>query len=396
MTTSTRQSFLKNLPGESKFVLFCTFYLFAITGLYALLLGPLLPALSAEYDLSHTMGGLLLSAHQAGALLAGTFAGVLAGFIGRKNAILSLGGFVLAGLFMMMLDGNPLWLLVAFLFTGLSRGGINNFATVIINEEAGGAAAAQNFLHGTFAVGALAAPPLLILATRLFGGDGWRLALWAILFLLLVAQFIFAKAKINTPVIEKDGKKADKTFLKDGHFWANLGILVSYVAIEATLMGFIVTYFVELDLLRLTTAQTLITALWLAMLVLRIIIVLSRDAFSNRLILRISAIGTTLAFALLLFATTRLTIVLAVGGLGLSLAAIIPTTFANLGSTLKKYPSSMGVSLLVSGSGGIVWPFVVGFFADRFGIHTGMATVLVALAGLIICTWLGTRRKADS
>jgi MFS family permease len=123
-----------------------------------MILGSMLPLISSEYQLSNVISVSLISAHQIGNLLASFIAGVLPIYIGRKNSVIFLCVFVIAGFLLMISTGNPLLLLLAFLFTGISRGSISNFNNSIVNEVSNSSAAAINFLHSVFAVGALLAP----------------------------------------------------------------------------------------------------------------------------------------------------------------------------------------------------------------------------------------------
>jgi FHS family glucose/mannose:H+ symporter-like MFS transporter len=80
--------FYSNLDKHSKYILKCCFFVFAVNGLYAMILGSLLPLISNEYGLNNTISGALLSAHQAGNLFAGFIAGVLPIYLGRKKSII--------------------------------------------------------------------------------------------------------------------------------------------------------------------------------------------------------------------------------------------------------------------------------------------------------------------
>ena len=72
-----KQSFYSKLDKDKRYVLNCCFFVFAVNGLYAMILGSLLPIISNEYGLNNTMSGVLLSAHQVGNLVSGFIAGVL-------------------------------------------------------------------------------------------------------------------------------------------------------------------------------------------------------------------------------------------------------------------------------------------------------------------------------
>lgn len=85
-----KTSFYSNLDKNNKYILICCFFVFAVNGLYAMILGSLLPIISDQYGLNNTVSGALLSAHQAGNLIAGFIAGVLPLYLGRKKSIMFL------------------------------------------------------------------------------------------------------------------------------------------------------------------------------------------------------------------------------------------------------------------------------------------------------------------
>lgn len=96
--------------------------------------GAILPFLQEEYHLSYTFRGLLLSAHQTGNLLAVFIAGYLPYAIGRKRSTLYLSSGKAVGLSLMILTGNPILLVLAFLLTGIGRGTLSNITNVVTAE----------------------------------------------------------------------------------------------------------------------------------------------------------------------------------------------------------------------------------------------------------------------
>ena len=108
------QSFYEQLNDDERYVLNCCFFVFAVNGLYAMILGSLLPLISSEYALKDTVSGLLISAHQGGNLISGFIAGVLPLYLGRKKSIIFLCSFVVIGFTIMILTGNPVLLILGF------------------------------------------------------------------------------------------------------------------------------------------------------------------------------------------------------------------------------------------------------------------------------------------
>ncbi len=169
-----------------------------------MILGSLLPIISTEYDLNNTVSGGLISAHQTGNLIAGFIAGILPIYLGRKKAILFLCTFVVIGFSIMMSTGNPILLIMSFLFTGLSRGSISNFNNSVVNDISNSSPSALSLLHSIFAVGAILGPFLVLISTNTFGSQGWRFATGIIIILAIISMMLFSKMKIDpSPIQEK-------------------------------------------------------------------------------------------------------------------------------------------------------------------------------------------------
>jgi len=382
------ESFYSKLDPSSKYILLCCFFMFAVNGLYAMSLGSLLPLISAEYGLGGLLSGALISSHQAGTLAAGFLAGILPYYMGRKRALLFLCTFVIAGFSIVVLTGNPVWLLIGFLFTGISRGSISNFNNAIVNEVSGGSMSAISLLHSIFAVGALLAPFLVILSTNFAGDEGWKIAVMVIVGLVIVAVLFFTKAEIPDVSKGKRKEKLSYKFLQNKRIWYSVGIAFFYLCVEATVMGWLVTYFIDAGIMPRPHAQTLASLLWLVILAGRLSLVFMRDKVSIHRILLLATLGTTAFYILLLSSRNLVMITLAVAGLGFSMASIYPTVIANLSGTIKEYPQSLGVLLLIGGVGAIAMPIVTGALSDRFGIVAGMSAVVAAIVLMLVCVGL--------
>ncbi|MEG2603659.1 MAG: MFS transporter, partial [Clostridia bacterium] len=121
-----------------------------------------MPDLKLAYHLSDTMSGLFISAHSIGNLVSGFISGLIPLYLGRKNSVLLLASLAFIGFLMMVVWGNPVWLFLAFVFTGMGRGGVTNFDNRVVNILSNGSPAATNLLHSSFACGAILAPMLFL------------------------------------------------------------------------------------------------------------------------------------------------------------------------------------------------------------------------------------------
>ena len=390
-----KQSFYSQLDKDKRYILNCCFFVFAVNGLYAMILGSLLPIISNEYGLNNTMSGILLSAHQAGNLVSGFIAGVLPLYLGRKKAIMFLCSFVIMGFLIMILTGNPVLLILGFLFTGISRGSISNFNNTIVNEVSSSSTAALNFLHSIFAVGALVAPFLVIFCTNMAGDIGWKIAAGVIIILASISIYLFSKMKIDDTVKKMKQVKVSYKFMRSKFFWLMAGVMFFYLCAEATINGWLVKYFIDSRIMTIQYAQVLASLLWIVMLIGRLTCAFLGDKVSREKLLLTTSIGTVVFYLLLLSSQNIIIITIAIMGLGFSMAGIYPTTVSSIGSTIKAYPMSMGVLLMIGGIGAIIMPIITGALSDAFGILAGMSAIIFAIILMIVCVVLGVISNKD-
>lgn len=364
---------------NKRYILGSCFYAFFINGITGLILGSLLPYLTQTYGLSYQVSGLLLSAHSVGNLAAGFIAGALPAHLGRKRSILLLCSATALGFLGMVLSGNPLFLLLSFLLTGIGRGSVSNFNNVIVTETSDGNPKALNILHSFFAIGAFIAPFLVLVFTQ-HSAEYWKFTSLSVTLLACVMVLLFSFMKMDRSA-EKAAVKQEKSFafLKNAGFWISSGILFFYLCAETAINGWLVTYFKDSGIMTDGYAQTLASLLWLVILFGRLTCAYLSQIVSKQKILVGTAAGTIVFFILLLATRNLVVITISIVGLGFCMAGIYPTTVANVGNVIKSAPMAMGTLLAIAGFGGIIMPAVTGAVADHFDIFGGMAVISIAV-----------------
>lgn len=379
-------SFYKQLNAVDKYILWCCFFIFFVNGLYSMVFGSILPLLSDAYSLNETVSGMLLSSHQAGNLIAGFVAGILPLYYGRKKSILFLSSFVIIGFLLIIGVGTPWILLFAFFFTGISRGSISNFNNKTVNDITDSNPSALNFLHSLFAIGALLSPFLVMLFGQLFGLNGWRWLLVGIIGLIVVSQMMFFNMPIEGDILAKDQttKEKDYTFFKDSLFWNTIIIIFFYLCAESAITGWLVTYFIQSDLLTIQQSQMISSLLWVGILIGRLGCVFLGSRLSRGTLITLISIGSAIFYGLLLASNSVTMILVSVLGLGISMGGIYPTAMTIAGSSIKKHPMSLGWILVIGGLGGITMPIVTGYLAQTFTIFWGMAAIILAIFMMLL------------
>ncbi|MBR1559157.1 MAG: MFS transporter [Clostridia bacterium] len=386
-------SFTKSLTKSQRTLVWACFYAYFVSGLLALTQGSMMPDLKAANGLTDTFSGMLLSAHSIGNLAAGFLSGAVGAYLGRKRTVVALSALAFVGMALIALCGAKGVLFLAFILTGMGRGGVTNFNNATVNAVTDGNAAALNLLHCTFSVGAIAAPMLFLAFRSLIS---WRAAL-----MLVVACGAVSVLNLSRTTVENDrpAKQAGGTggfgFMRDARFVTLALMMLFYLCSEYSINGWLVTYLQSragladalggADAVR-AYSQTMATLLWAVILVGRLCCAWLSQRVSVRALMLGCAACEALSFAGMLFSGSIAAVTLFVGLTGFCMSGICPMIYADAAPYTNKYPMATGMLLALGSLGGIIMPTVVDALADRFGFSGGMAAILAAIILLVICS----------
>ena len=385
-------SFIRRLDKTDRQVLTACFLMFVSSGFLALTMGSVLPGLSAEYGLSDSFSGLLLSLHSAGNLLAGLVSGLIPVYLGQKRSIILLSSLGFLGYSLITLTGLPALLVLAFFIIGFGRGSITNFTNRQANLLSGGSPAATNILHACFAVGAIVAPLLFHLLSTAYG---WRAGILAVVLICLAVWSNLFRIRIkNDRMDRKDKTNTTLVFLRNPSFLILVGMMFCYLASEYAVNGWLVTYIQSREELLaalseggMTLAafsQTMATLLWTVMLTGRLICAAIAPRFGQKKLMMIASFGMALFYALMLRAPSVQLVAVSVAGLGLCMAGICPMIYSDAALFTNTYPLATSFLLALGSLGGIVMPTLVGSLADRSGFSAGMGAIFVTIVLLAV------------
>ena len=371
-------SFL-DVRKEDRPLLYYTYYAFLVSGMMSTVLGAILPSLSAEYGLSYSVQGSLLSFHQIGNLAAVYLAGFLPYAIGRKRSTLLGASGIILGLVFMTLYGNPLFLMLAFALTGIGRGTLSNMTNVVVGQCAGNKAGGLNLLHASYAVGAFISPLIALAA----GDSLWKWPCWAISALMLLSLVLIGTSSLSSERTKRDRDGGQKSFMKDFAFWLNTLIMLFYLCAEASLTGWLVTYFKDSGMLPASLAPSVQSLMWVTILVGRLVCA-SLSVRMNKAVL-IMILGTVMTgfFALMVLTSSPAVAMVAVLGVGLSMSGIYPTTLSTMPRKYNSSTVATGTCIAVASVGGIVMPMIIGAVAETSGLASGISLILFALVVML-------------
>ncbi len=386
-----KKGFFVSLGKRKLGVVLNLFYAYMSLGLVLIMLGAILPDLKADYALSYQVGGALLSVQSVGYVLAGLLAGYLPLLLGIKVSYILIQLSVTLGFIMLLISGNPVWLLIAMLLIGVGKGGITNYNNLLMNIYSEGNAGPLNILHACFAAGAVIAP-LIALAV-----SGWRMAVIigcvccvASLVFLVLAGFSDADLEnadhadaAAAGTEEGRKKKVDYGFLKEKLFWVTVLICFFYQAVEASFMGWMTSFLIDTGVMEASLAQFTTSVLWLALMAGRLLCSVAARKFRPLHMILALTLITTVFMILLLLNRSPAGLIIATAGIGLGMSGMFGTSVSNAGDIFSRYPVCMGFFVFLASMGAIVAPAIIGVVANKAGMHTGMSTLLVFAACMV-------------
>ena len=367
-------------------------------GLVLIMLGSILPEMKSDYALSYQVGGALLSVQSVGYVLAGLLAGYLPFVLGIKISFILIQLSVTLGFVMLLVSGNPVWLLAAMFLIGIGKGGITNYNNLLMNIYSEGNAGPLNILHACFAAGAVIAPLIAMVVT------GWRPAVIigcvccaASLAFLLPAGFSDKDLEtsdapdISASAENSGKKKVDYGFVKEKLFWVTVIICFFYQAVEASFMGWMTSFLIDTGVMAESLAQFTTSVLWMALMAGRLLCSAAATKVSPRSMILALTLITTGFMVILLQTKSPAGLIIATAGIGLGMSGMFGTSVSNAGDIFSKYPVCMGFFVFMTSMGAIVAPAIIGSVANTQGMHIGMSTLLIFAACMVVAAIVNIR-----
>lgn len=363
---------------------------FVPIGIVTVLLGPLLPTLSAKWSLDYAQAGSLFTVQ----FLASTVGVTLSGFCvtrwGFRFAIkagLLLMAVGVAGLpFSSRILGSACIGLYGFGF-GVAVPAAN---LLVAEVHTVGRSAALNLLNFSWSVGAVACPFMVAAAVRAHHVP-LLLAGFASLLFCVALGIAAMPARIVEPRTSR-GSNAKPAAAVD---WTGNPVLLLaalfflYVGVENSFGGWIATYAKTLGELSLAVALMSPSFFYSAMMLGRWLASLALKRVEEVALARAGLLMACAGMAWLLLSKTVLGVLGGATLAGFGLAAVYPITISLLSREFGESASRVGsLMFTVANLGGASLPWVVGYFSEHFGsVRAGMVVPLMA-AGMIFMLYL--------
>ncbi len=349
---------------------------FVPIGVVTVLLGPLLPWLSARWGLTYQQAGSLFTAQFGGATLGVLLSGVLAARWGFRFAI-KTGLLIIATAVALLPYSSHAAGIICVALYGYGYGVSVPAANLMVAEvNPARRSAALNLLNFSWSVGAVACPFLIAAAIRKTLIPP-TLTVLAGIMLLVVAGIQFSGG-IEPAAAVKDAAPASLRW-RDRSFLVLAALFFLYVGTETALGGWVASYSRSVSGASTIAVMTpsffymaLMLGRWFAPILLRTIdeVNLARGG------ILLACVATAALIASASFPAIAVSSALA----GLGLSTIYPITISLLSRQFGARATRVGSFMFfVTNLGGASLPWLVGFCSTRFGaIKAGLVVPLVA------------------
>jgi len=344
-------------------------------------LGPALPSLAEHTGSTLSRISLVFTATAAGYLLGSLAGGTLFDRLPGHwvlGAVLAL----MAGMAALIPMAGSLWLLtLLFFFFGVAQGivevGCNTLLLWVHPDHAG---PFMNGLHFFFGAGALLAPVGIALARSATGDLAWFFRAFALL-VLPVAAWLLALPSPRRSSGQAVSRARGSTLLV-----ALVALFFFlYAGVEHSFGGWIPSYAQALQVASGSGAAYLASAFWASLTAGRLLAVPASARFKPQTIVTAALAGCLISVAVVLLWPSHAWLLwLGTLGLGLSLAAIIPTMLALVGRRIGMTSQTTAWFFVGAGVGKMSIPWTVGQFFESAGPRS-----LFVVIGLLLVAALG-------
>ena len=367
---------------------------FIPTGMVTVILGPLLPLLTAKWSLNDTLAGYLITAQFLGALV-GTVSSSL--FLTRVGFRWSMGtGQLLMALGVAFLNSNSFLVGALAIFCyGAGLGLTIPAGNLMVAETSGHArSSALNLVNFSWSAGAVSCPLLLAAFQKTQNTQVFLYAIAASLGLVTVFLVLrFDAAPVRNQAVSPEGTNIQKSYLQYLHSPVAImlgALFFVYVGTENALGAWLASYAKRASDAPVVAWMSVPAYFYGALLAGRALAPITLRRLSDRKQACLGVLIAIFSSALLILSQSVFLIAICAFFAGLGLSTLYPITIAFLSASFGPQASRIGGTMFaLSTLGGASVPWLVGFFSTEFrSLRTAM---LVPLAGSLLMLLIFSR-----
>lgn len=350
-------------------------------------LGPTLPALAENVFVSIGAISILFTTRSLGYLTGSLLGGWLYDrFDGNRilGAMLFIAILALLG----VPETSTLVILgIVFFVIGITQGGMDlGSNTLLVRVQKEGVAPYLNAMFFFAGLGSFLTPLYLAETSLRWGYRGIALLI------IPIAVWVFTRPSPAIPETSHDVQsKLENRVL----FAAFIALAFLFIGSEVSFGGWLFTFFMKSNLGSEKTAYALTSAFWFAIMLGRLFAIPIAARFQLTKIIPFNLSGALLSvLVLFFFRDAPLAIWVGAIGMGISAAALFPSTYTFVQENIQLSGKLTGVVWSAGSLGAMILPWLIGQQIDRFGPASMLTSFLVIwVAALII--FLAALRTCD-
>ena len=358
------------------------------SGFAVAVLGPAMPTLRSDLDISRTIGGLHFSALAGGAVVAGFIVESLTRVAGRSRVFWLGSGGIALGSLVIAAGRNPVVTIAGALIVGTSGAMMLSVAQATLSDShPRSRSVALTELHASSSFGTVL--PALVVGAVVAVDVGWR---WGVVapVAIIVILAIFGRGVAFPPMPGQRERAASPPLPRA--YWFFWAAFIPSVGAEWSIGAWGAGYLVDIIGTSAGSAALLMVSFFGAIALGRII----GSRFAGRVSpfrLLVGATAIALAGFVGIVGSVQVASVVAglfVAGLGISVGFPLLLTMAM--DTVPQRPDEASARTLISAGASVaIAPLVLGTLADRVGLRPAFWIVPLLLLALILLAGGGQR-----
>jgi fucose permease len=340
-----------------------------------------LPETAAEFGLTLTGRGSLISALFMGLLVGSLLSGPLVDALGYRASLALSSALVALAMPLLALTRTPLLAAVAIVALGVASAGMNTASNALSSDLFPGERAIRmNRLAILVGIGGVMMPVTIVLSSVLVS---WRTVVVAGGALAVLVSLACAWVPRAAPALSPRERRprslgqALRRFARQpGFLWLAAALLLGG-GNEAALAGWISTY-LQAAGFGPSASTWLLASHWVGLILARVTLSPRVERTKPAAVVR-SAIAGALCVAVFVLLHTREWLAVMPFVIGLAIALAVPTMLALAGDRYSGNAGALfGLLLTLLQIGGIALPAAIGFIADRAGLRAGLVVIVVS------------------
>ena len=348
--------------------------MFAMGGLHAGALGVVWIYVQADFDLTLSALGVLVTVATLGRVLTSAASGPLINRFGIAWVLIT--GIGVTGASLLVFAAAPVWIIVllaAFISgvgSGVMASGIIAFAAVNFSARQ------MNWLHGSFGIGSTIGP--LIVTTLVIDlGLAWRWAyvMFASMRAFILLGFILTRKEWTLGETKnKRGARAHASLrqtMRVPIVWLMVMTFMMVTGIELVAGQFSNSFLIDARQIDPKIAGNWVSMYWASLTVSRFLVGFIITRIGNGMFLRLNMLGLVCGAALLWSGISEMSALVGLALIGFSIAPFAPLLASDTPSRVGNHHVANAIGFQFTGAslGMAILPWLAGILAETFGLE---------------------------